>query len=53
MVAQGGVDILIDGKWQKLLNGEGIRFNANQTHGYRNLMSETAIIHDIIHYPKL
>ncbi len=31
--------------------GEAIRFNANQQHGYRNLMSKVATFHDIIHYP--
>lgn len=52
VVVQGNMEVLIDGAWQKLSNGEGIRFNANQTHGYRNLMSETAIFHNIIHYPE-
>ncbi|KTD37363.1 DNA-binding transcriptional regulator [Legionella moravica] len=51
-VIQGTVEVLIDGVWQKLSNGDGIRFNANQLHGYRNLTSETALFHDIIHYPQ-
>lgn len=51
VVVQGSMEVLIGKEWQKLSNGAGIRFNANQTHGYRNLTSKTAIFHDIIHYP--
>lgn len=51
IVIQSSMEILVDGQWQKLSNGEGIRFNANQPHGYRNLTDKTAIFHDIIHYP--
>lgn len=52
IVAEGNMELLINGKWQSLTKGEGIRFNASQSHGYRNLSSEIAVIHDIIHYPK-
>ena len=52
VVIEGSMDILVDGNWRSLSNGEGIRFNANQPHGYRNLTSKSATIHDIIHYPK-
>ncbi len=52
VVVQGNMEVLIDGEWHKLSNGEGIRFNANQAHGYRNLMAEAATFHDIIHYPE-
>lgn len=52
VVVQGNIEVLVGGAWQKLSNGEGIRFNANQPHGYRNLMTEAATFHDIIHYPK-
>lgn len=52
VVVQGKMEVLVDGKWQKLSDGEGIRFNANQTHGYRNLLPEAATFHDIIHYPE-
>lgn len=51
VVIEGSMDILVDGNWHALSNGEGMRFNANQPHGYRNLTSKTATIHDIIHYP--
>lgn len=50
VVTEGSIEVLIDGAWQKLNKGEGLRFNANQPHGYRNLSSELATFHDIIHY---
>jgi transcriptional regulator with XRE-family HTH domain len=52
VVIEGSMDVLIDGVWHPLSNGEGIRFNANQPHGYRNLTPKTATFHDIIHYPE-
>jgi transcriptional regulator with XRE-family HTH domain len=52
VVVQGSLEVFADGEWHKLSNGEGIRFNANQPHGYRNLMPEAATFHNIIHYPK-
>lgn len=50
IVAEGKMEVLINNKWQSLNKGEGIRFEANHPHGYRNLTAEMAIIHDIIHY---
>ncbi|MSP53777.1 MAG: cupin domain-containing protein [Gammaproteobacteria bacterium] len=52
LVTEGKMEVLANGTWQLLNKGEGLRFDANQPHGYRNLSSEVAIIHDIIHYPK-
>lgn len=50
IVTEGEMEILVNDKWQLLKKGEGLRFNANQSHGYRNTSSETAVIHDMIHY---
>lgn len=50
IVVDGTIEILVDGKWQSLKKGEGLRFQANQPHGYRNLSKKTASIHDLIHY---
>ena len=50
LVASGTVQLLVDGSWKTLQKGEGLRFQANQPHGYRNRSQETAVIHDIIHY---
>lgn len=51
VVVEGKLEILVGGKWQPLNKGEGLRFNASQTHGYRNLSKKIARFHDVIHYP--
>ncbi|MBA3535016.1 MAG: helix-turn-helix transcriptional regulator [Tatlockia sp.] len=51
IVAQGKMEVLVNGIWQELASGEGLRFNANQPHGYRNNSPEITRFHDIIHYP--
>jgi len=51
VVIKGDIEILINGIWRILNKGEGLRFNADQPHGYRNLSQKTACIHDMIHYP--
>jgi transcriptional regulator with XRE-family HTH domain len=50
IVAQGVVDVLVGETWHSLKAGEGFRFNANQTHGYRNPSNERAVFHDLLHY---
>jgi XRE family transcriptional regulator, regulator of sulfur utilization len=52
IVVDGEIEILVKGKWQLLKKGEGLRFKANQPHGYRNITSKVACFHDVIHYPK-
>lgn len=52
IVVAGEIEVLVNGHWQYLKEGEGLRFSANQPHGYRNLTAETACFHDIIHYPE-
>lgn len=52
IVAEGKIEIFVNNKWRTLQKGEGLRFNAHQPHGYRNLTAKSAVIHDIIHYPK-
>lgn len=51
IVTAGKMEVLVNGAWQSLNQGEGLRFDANQPHGYRNLTSEITTIHNIIHYP--
>src|SRR5580704_14379765 len=36
IVVDGTIDVLVDNDWQTLHKGDGLRFNANQPHGYRN-----------------
>lgn len=51
LVAEGEIEIFLNDFWKPLKKGEGLRFCADQKHGYRNLSEQKAIIHDIIHYP--
>nr|WP_157532773.1 helix-turn-helix domain-containing protein [Moritella dasanensis] len=37
-------------QWHTLKQGEGIKFNADQTHGYRNVTDKSVTIHNIISY---
>lgn len=50
LVLQGRMEVLVDGVWQLLNEGEGLRFSANQAHGYRNRSKKIAKFHNIIHY---
>jgi XRE family transcriptional regulator, regulator of sulfur utilization len=51
LAVDGKMEVLVNGTWQSLSKGDGLRFNANQPHGYRNTASETACFHNVIHYP--
>lgn len=48
----GQMAVLFDGRWHELTQGQAVRFNAAQPHGYKNIGSEKAVFHDIIHYPE-
>lgn len=50
IVVDGKIEVLVNGHWKSLKKGEGLRFNANQPHGYRNCTTKIARFHDIIHY---
>ena len=50
IVLEGKVEVLVDGQWQALNKGDGLRFEANQAHAYRNRLSKKAVFHNIIHY---
>lgn len=49
-VIQGAMDVLVGESWTQLKAGEAIRFAADQPHGYRNLSSNKAVFHNLIHY---
>lgn len=51
IVVDGKIEVLVSGTWKTLAKGEGLRFNANKPHGYRNCTSNIASFHNIIHYP--
>lgn len=46
----GEIEVLTDGVWHVVKQNEGLRFNADNPHGYRNLSKKPAIFHNIIHY---
>lgn len=52
IVLEGELEIGLDGEWQRLACGEGIRFHADRPHAYRNPGALPVRFHDVIHYPK-
>lgn len=52
VVTQGTLDLFIDGDWVPLKSGQAIRFAADRPHGYRNVASDPAVFHLVIHYPE-
>ena len=50
IVINGSMQLLLDGQWQTLLCGTGLRFHADIAHGYRNPTANPASFHNIIHY---
>lgn len=50
IVSRGEMEVFANNMWHKVKENEGLRFNADQPHGYRNTSSTKAIFHDIIHY---
>lgn len=51
-VSVGEMEVLVDGIWHKIRQHEGLRFNGDRPHGYRNVSQEKVIFHDIIYYVK-
>ncbi|MGI2102335.1 helix-turn-helix domain-containing protein [Shewanella oncorhynchi] len=52
IVLSGTMEVLVDGQWQTLKQGEAVRFAADKPHGYRNLNEQAVVFHDIIHYQR-
>lgn len=48
----GIIEVLVHGQWHRVNQHEGLRFDASLPHGYRNLLDEAALFHDMIHYMK-
>lgn len=46
----GAIEVLVNGSWHRLQKNEGLRFQADQPHGYRNVGRVKAIFQDLIHY---
>ena len=51
VVVRGMMELLVQGAWQCLREGEAVRFAADQPHGYRNPGNAPAVFHDLIYYP--
>lgn len=50
LVAEGTMEVFSNSIWKLLVKGQGLRFNADQPHGYRNFSEQSATLYDIIHY---
>ncbi|WP_028300034.1 helix-turn-helix domain-containing protein [Oceanospirillum beijerinckii] len=50
VVLSGCLELLVNGQWRELKQGDAIRFAADKPHGYRNLNEQPAVFHDVIHY---
>lgn len=50
VVLRGAMQILVDGAWRALAQGDAVRFVADRPHGYRNPHGEAAVFHNLIHY---
>ncbi|MBS6642728.1 MAG: helix-turn-helix transcriptional regulator [Clostridiaceae bacterium] len=50
-VFSGTIEICADGQRFVIAAGENIRFKADTVHSYRNIRSETAVLHMIIYNP--
>jgi len=52
VVIAGMLDMCVDGRWQTLTEGMGIRFNGDKPHAYRNSSASAVHFHSLIHYAK-
>lgn len=52
IVVDGVMEVMVNDTWHSLHKGEGLRFNADQPHGYRNRKGKKAEFHNIIYYPR-
>ena len=50
IVLRGPMEVLIEGEWIALGEGEAVRFAADRPHGYRNRRATPAVFHNLIHY---
>jgi len=50
VVIKGAMEYFLNGEWHSLSEGECVKFNAHQAHGYRNMTTVEAVFHNIIFY---
>ena len=53
VVTLGTVEVLRDGNWAPCARNDGLRFAADQPHGYRNPSDAPAQFLNVLHYPQL
>ncbi|ATF92965.1 DNA-binding transcriptional repressor PuuR [Cedecea neteri] len=51
VVISGVLDMNIDGVWQTLQAGNGLKFHGDRPHAYRNSGGDETHFHSLIHYP--
>jgi len=47
----GTLEMCIDGQWQQVKEGEGLKFAGDRPHAYRNSTAQAVLFHSLIHYP--
>ena len=52
VVQRGSLEVLSDGSWARLGEGEGLRLAGDREHGYRNPGEAPVVFLDLIHYPR-
>lgn len=50
IVLRGHMEVLVEGEWMALAEGQAVRFSADRAHGYRNTSERPAVFHNLIHY---
>lgn len=50
IVLRGPMEVLVEGEWIELGEGEAVRFAADRPHGYRNRRETPVVFHNLIHY---
>lgn len=53
IVLRGTMEVLVEGDWISLAEGDAVRFLADRPHGYRNMQAEAATFLNLIHYFQL
>ncbi len=52
LVLRGRLELLCEGAWRELGEGEGLRLAGDREHGYRNPGEQPVVLLDLIHYPR-
>lgn len=50
LVIEGEMEYFLNNQWHPLSQGDVVKFNANQKHGYRNTSETKTVFHNIIYY---